>query len=265
MDVQTEVVLGGSGFIGKHLVEALRRRGANVQNYDLKNGYDLRLVPPPTPTNHCYIWFLAWEVGGSKFLFEERNQTEILWSNLALCQTIFPWIAENGFESTFVGTQMAGYNNAYGLTKLIGEYWASLTPGCVVAKLWNIYGLEDASERSHVITDLVRSGQNGHIRCLSSGTERRQFLYVKDCVTALLHQRETRQPVADITSGIWTSIRTLSEILAQEMDVSATFGESPGYESIVEPKQHLAEWEATYSLNGGIRDMLNDAKIRKPN
>ena len=44
---------------------------------------------------------------------------------------------------------------------------------------WNVYGLEDASERGHVVTDLVRSGQNGRIRCLTSGTERRQFLYVE--------------------------------------------------------------------------------------
>lgn len=261
VDVEAEIILGGLGFVGTHLARTLRWGGADVLVYDLKNGYDLRVAPPPVPTRRCYVWFLAWDVGGAKFLLDETYQLEILRSNLALCETIFPWIAENSLNATFIGTQMAGYRNAYGLTKLIGEYWAALTPGCIISRLWNVFGIEDPSDRSHVVSDLTRSGEKGCVRCLTSGRERRQFLYVKDCVAALLHQRGIQQPIADITSCVWTPVREVAEIIAREIGVPVTFGEEPGYENIVEPWNLLAGWRPSYSLVDGIVDMLREAKI----
>lgn len=258
MDFDAEIVLGGEGFIGKYLVGELRSQGAHVLVYDLKNGYDLRLSPPPLNHRNSYVWFLAWDVGGAQYLMNKQNQINILRNNLLLCQTVFPWIAEHDLPSTFVGTQMAGYPNAYGITKLVGEYWAKLTPRCIVSRFWNVYGLEDSSERSHVVTDLVRSGLDGHVSCLTSGSERRQFLYVKDCVDGLLHQRKIGQGIADISSGVWTPIRQVVETIAREIRTPAQFGDECGYESIVEPTMPLAGWSPRYSLIDGIRDMLKE-------
>ena len=259
MDFDAEIVLGGDGFIGKYLVKELRKQGAKVFVYDLKNGFDLRISHPPLEEKKSYVWFLAWDVGGAKYLMNEQNQINILENNLAICQNIFPWIAKNNLSSTFIGTQMAGYNNAYGITKLVGEYWARLTPRCLISRLWNVYGLEDSGERSHVFTDLVRSGQKGCVQCMSSGKERRQFVYVKDCVEGLLHQRRTGQQMADITSGFWTTIKEMSEVIAQKMGTDVKYGDKDGYESLIEPTMPLAGWKPHYSLEKAIHEMLHES------
>ena len=256
-----EVVLGGMGSIGQHLVRSLRSSGAEVLVFDLENGHDLRGQAPPLPERDCYIWFLAWDVGGAKYLMDESKQLHILHNNLELCQRVFTWIRARGFRSTFIGSQMAGYDNAYGLTKMVGEYWATLTPECITARLWNVYCLEEPSQRSHVVTDLVHSGLEGTVRCGTTGEERRQFLYVKDCIEGLLHQRRTGQLLADITTGEWVTVRDLAGAVADAMGRPVAFGDRPGYEHLVDPSSPLEGWGPRYNLAGGVREMLQESGI----
>ena len=55
------------------------------------------------------------------------------------------------------------------------------------ARLWNVYGgYETPSERSHVVADFVwQALQHGEIRMLTTGKERRQFVYIDDVCRGL--------------------------------------------------------------------------------
>ena len=61
------IVLGSAGFIGKYLVSFLRDQGKHVVEWDIKNdiSQDCRVADLGLTKNDV-VYFLAWEVGGSK-------------------------------------------------------------------------------------------------------------------------------------------------------------------------------------------------------
>jgi nucleoside-diphosphate-sugar epimerase len=264
MAFEAEIVLGGEGFIGGYLVKELRRRGAKVFSYDIKNGYDLREGPPPLEYRNSYVWFLAWDVGGAKFITNAACQLDILQNNLMICQNVFPWIVENNLPTMFAGTQMAGYANSYGATKAVAQCWAGLLPQCSISRFWNVYGIEqETSERSHVMTDMLFAGMQGCVKCGTAGTERRQWVYVQDAVEAMIHQRQIGQRCADITTGQWVPVRECAALIAKELNVPVQCEEKPGYESLVDPTMLLQGWAPRFSLADGVHEMIREHTARK--
>jgi len=250
------LVFGGKGLIGRALTRELRAAGEEVEIYDLKDGWDLRTKPPAKPKRVAFCWFLAWDVGGANYIMDPSSQVAILRSNLALCDSVFAWLQDNGLPFLFTSTQMVGYPNAYGLTKQLAEYWSERLPRAQVCRLWNVYGPEPHSVRSHVISDLVHQGRSGQIRLQTNGEERRQFLASGDCARALVHQRAIGQPFADITSGNWLRIREVAETVASMMKARLEVKDKPGYETMVEPTRRLENWEPRISLREGIGEVI---------
>jgi nucleoside-diphosphate-sugar epimerase len=73
----------------------------------------------------------------------------------------------------------------YGVLKNVGELYTKSLNGLIV-KFWNVYGIENDYEKSHVITDFIRKGfETGVIDMLTDGQEEREFLYAEDCCEAL--------------------------------------------------------------------------------
>ena len=124
MSTQLNILLGGAGLIGTALGRALGDRGEEIKTYDLKTGVDLREYEPEDIGPDTYYWFLAWDVGGAKYIMDNSQQLSILQHNLSLCQKIFGWLEKREARYTFVSSQMVGYPNAYGVTKAVGETWA---------------------------------------------------------------------------------------------------------------------------------------------
>lgn len=246
------IVLGGAGLIGRALVDELHSRGEGTAVFDLTDGFDLRFEVPRIAGN-AYCWFLAWDVGGVKYITNESQQVGILRSNLALCDRVFGWLRTTRIPFTFVSTQMVGYPNAYGITKQVGEYWCSLCEDARIARLWNCYGAEEVSVRSHLVPDLVRQGvRDQQIKLMTNGEEHRQFLHAIDCAQALIAQRECGQPVADITSGKWIPVRQVAECVAEQLSCPLDLGPKPGYESRVDPTHPLPNWQPAIGLEEGI-------------
>lgn len=246
------VLLGGAGLVGSALHRRLRERGEETVVYDLKNGFDLREYELEDPGSPAYYWFLAWDVGGAKYLMDEARQLSILKHNLRLCERIFGWLEKRDAAFTFVSSQLSGYPNAYGATKAVGEAWTRLVGRGLVARLWNCYDAQEPSQRSHVIPDLIAQAQTGTIRLLTSGEERRQFTHVDDAARALILQRDSGQSVADITSGNWVSIRQVAEIIAQQFQSTVRTCAEQGYESLVDPSHPIQGWAPLIDLEAGI-------------
>lgn len=261
MGKHTNLVFGGAGLVGRALVSELQKRGEETVVYDLQDGFDLRFTVPASIPAGAYCWFLAWDVGGVKYITDESQQVRILRSNLALCDRVFSWLQASAIPYTFIGTQMAGYPNAYGLTKQIGEYWCSQIGNGLIARLWNVYDAEEVSIRSHLVPDLVKQGVGkGRINLMTSGGEKRQFLYAADCAKALIVQREVGQSVADITSGEWIPVSLVAETVACQLNCELVLGDEPGYESLVDPVNHLPNWRPEVDLEEGIARCIEKMK-----
>ncbi len=239
------LVLGSGGVIGRALTRWLRTAGVNVLEVRDRRHIDLReprALERFDAENVSFAYFLACEVGGSKFLDNADGgiQQGIIESNLLIYQSVFPYLARRGIPFVFTSSSLQAQPTTYGAIKRLGERWVESLPGASLpgasngpppplgrsVRLWNVYGDEPIGVRSHVLTDWVaQCVRSGAVRAVTDGAEARQFLHASDCAAflgALLRPAEfarTAQHHAnsiDLSSGVWTSLRSLAELVATE-------------------------------------------------
>jgi nucleoside-diphosphate-sugar epimerase len=255
-----ELVLGGEGLIGSTLAAALKARNHQVTSLDLKTGCDLRQSFSLAPFEACdRVWFLAWDTGGAKFLEAADRQHDQYKNNCELSLRVFDALARTRKPFLFATSQLAGLPNAYGTTKLMAWHWSSNLGG-KVARLWNVYGWEHPDTKSHVITDLVLSGLQGRVKCMTTGAEKRRFLYKTDCVAAITDLFDGPLNTAEIAGSEWVTIREVAEEIARQLNVDAEFGTVRGSEAPVDPKELLPDWQPRVSLQEGLAQVISEAR-----
>ena len=186
------LVLGSEGQIGSYLTEYLRDKGHEVTEFDVVNGEDQDLTKIPNPKlQHDirisdFVFFLAFDVGGSRYLKKYQHTYDFINNNTRLMANVFQWLKEYRKPFVFASSQMSNMSySPYGVLKRVGELYTQTLNGLTV-KFWNVYGVENDREKSHVITDFIRKGfEEGPFEMMTDGTEERQFLYAEDCCEAL--------------------------------------------------------------------------------
>ena len=220
------LVLGSAGQIGSHLVNFLKKKNYNVSEFDIETNKkeDLRL-----PNNFLlkkkiakadYVFFLAFDVGGSRYLQKYQESYQFIKNNLDLMSKTFELLKKYNKKFLFASSQMSNMNYSnYGILKLIGEKISKTTNGLVV-KFWNVYGLEKDISKSHVITDFILMAiKNKKIKMLTNGKESRDFLYADDCCEGLeiamkKHTQFIKQGISiDIASGKEIKIINIAKII----------------------------------------------------
>jgi nucleoside-diphosphate-sugar epimerase len=186
------LVLGSEGQIGSYLTEYLRNKGHDVTEFDVVNGedQDLTLIPNPKLQHDIlisdFVFFLAFDVGGSRYLKKYQHTFDFINNNTRILANVFQWLKEYRKPFMFASSQMSNMSySPYGVLKNVGELYTKSINGLTV-KFWNVYGVENDKEKSHVITDFIRKGfEEGEFEMMTDGTEERQFLYAEDCCEAL--------------------------------------------------------------------------------
>jgi nucleoside-diphosphate-sugar epimerase len=220
------LVLGSSGQVGAALTHYFRRQGHTVIEFDILRSpdEDLRLANN-TKLLECikqadFVFFLAFDVGGSRYLKTYQHTYEFISNNVKLMQNTFEVLKVTSKPFIFASSQMSnmGYS-PYGQLKAIGESYTQVLNGLTV-KFWNVYGVELDLEKAHVITDFIlKAKQSRVIDMMTDGTEQRQFLYADDCSECLLKlaaQYDTipRDQELHITNFQWQSILDVANIVA---------------------------------------------------
>lgn len=259
MGVTKNLVLGGSGAIGTALCRHLNFKNETIINLDIKEGFDLRKESLEDFKNVDYVWFLAWDVGGAKYLNAKKNQLSIIRNNTLICQNVFSFLEETGIPFMFTSSQLAADDNTYGMTKLLGEYWTNLLQG-QIARFWNVYGWETPGERSHVIPDLIMQAiTKKKISLFTSGDEERQFIYMKDCVENLYLARESKLKNIHLTNGSWVKIKDIATLIGNNFNVPVHFGTEKGYEKKIDPDFTHSVFKWKTSLEKGIQLITEEA------
>lgn len=262
MGTTSNLILGGAGLIGKELQKQLRQNGEKIINLDIKVGTDLRNYSLEEYAGVDYVWFLAWDSGGAKYLTNEKNFLDIYKNNNQLCDNIYSFVEKHRKPFLFTSSQLAAGESPYGLTKLLGEKWGDLLGGKIV-RLWNVYGWEEPDERSHVIPDLViQALTNKKIELMTSGEEKRQFLYVEDCVKNLIKMRSMEGNHFSLTTGKWIAIKEIANEIGAQLKSDVSLGKNKGYEYLVEPEHSsLKHFSFQYSLQEGINEIIKSANL----
>ena len=274
-------ILGSSGQIGAYLTQYLRDKGHQVtefdKNYDER--HDMTVIPNlklhGAIMNSDFVFFLAFDVGGSHYLKKYQHTFKFLDNNARMMVNAFEYIARYKKPFVFASSQMSNMSySPYGVMKRVGELYTKSLNGLIV-KFWNVYGIEKDMEKAHVITDFIVKGfETGNIDMMTDGTEEREFLYAEDCCEALetVMQEYTAFTSSDelhITSGISTSIleiarhiQSLFKEIGKEVDVSP----SPSKDEVQKDARNVPDpyikkwWEPKTSITDGIKKVFTEMK-----
>ena len=258
------LVLGSEGFVGKPFCKYLESHNEVVHRFDIKFSadHDLRYAKLDFDSINR-IYFLAWDVGGSKYLYKSDTQLDQLNWNLNMLSNIMPQIQASNLPFLFVSSQLAEMTDlAYGVLKRIGEVWSRQIGG-VNVRLWNVYGpIEIPSERTHVVADLIYQAiTSNKIKLLSNGEEKRQFIHIDDVCSAF-HKAITLKStdIFDVTSFEWISINEIGQIISNLSGAKLELGDNIGSNYITPIKGKIPGWTSSVDLKCGINKMIEDMR-----
>jgi nucleoside-diphosphate-sugar epimerase len=178
-----------------------------------------------------FVYFLAFDVGGSPYLEKYQDSFKFIQSNLRIMLNTFEILREFRVPFVFASSQMSNMSHStYGHLKAIGERYTRALSGRIVM-FWNVYGVERDPSKFHVISDFIRMGLNGGpISMRTDGLETRDFLYATDCcegLEAIMTNYEKLIPSQELHLAMfeWTSVLGIAEIVANRLNVRIVPGE----------------------------------------
>lgn len=224
-------ILGSSGQIGAYLSEYLRAKVHTVIDFDKEEtpNHDMTVIPNQYLENAIetadFVFFLAFDVGGSRYLKKYQHTFQFIDNNTRLMANAFGLLKKYNKRFIFASSQMSNMSySSYGVLKNVGELYTKSLNGLIV-KFWNVYGVENDREKSHVITDFIRKGfETGVIDMLTDGQEEREFLYAEDCCEALEiimknYDDFTSEDNLHITSFYPTKIKDIASIIVGQFNL----------------------------------------------
>ena len=273
------LILGSAGQVGHHLLLYLRNKNYTVYEFDIVNSKkeDLRVknnnLLKRLVKNSDFIFFLAFDVGGSRYLKVYQDTYRFISNNMSIMENTFSLIEKFNKKFIFASSQMSnmGYSN-YGVLKKIGENYTKVLKGITV-KFWNVYGVEKDLSKSHVITDFILKGlKYKTVKMLTNGKEEREFLYAEDCCRGLelimnnFSNIIKKTSTIDLTSRKSSSILQIAKIVQQllyEKGKNIKFTPAKTKDTVQLNKKNKSNnflfkyWTPKFSLNQGIREVFN--------
>ena len=274
-------ILGSSGQIGAYLTEYLRDKGHEVTEFDKNHDEkeDMTVIPNiklhGAIMNSDFVFFLAFDVGGSHYLKKYQHTFGFLDNNARMMVNAFEYIAKYKKPFIFASSQMSSMSySPYGVMKRVGELYTKSLNGLIV-KFWNVYGIEKDMEKAHVITDFIKKGfETSTIDMMTDGTEQREFLYAEDCCEALetimLEYSEfTSDNDLHITTFSNTTILEIGKIiqgLFRANGKKVTLNPAQAKDEVQKDARNEANpyirkwWKAKTSIEDGIEKVFNEMK-----
>ena len=246
------VVTGGSGFLGRHVVQALEARGSTVlvprkARFDLTREPDVeRMYAEMRPQIVVHLAAVVGGIGANR-----ASPGRFFYDNVMLGALTMEHARRHGVEKFVgVGTICAypkhapvpfveddlwnGYpeetNAPYGIAKKMllvqGQaYRQQYGFNAIHVLPVNLYGPHDNFDpgSSHVIPALIRKCLEAvdrgadEVICWGTGNATREFLFVGDCAEAIAHATERYDDPApvNIGAGFEISIRDLAQLVAE--------------------------------------------------
>ena len=304
------LVTGGAGFIGSHLVDALMMKGAavrvidNLSNGALENisrwlrrssfefikGDLLNKDDLEKATEKCEVIF---HLAANPEVRIGSSMPEIHFEqNVVATYRLLEALRRSESLESFVFTSSSTvYGDAseiptpedYGPLKPISIYGASkLASEALISSFAYTYGFKAViyrlaniigpRSRHGVIYDFIRKLRENpeELEILGDGTQRKSYLYIDDCISAMLtalKKSRGKAEIFNIGSEDWVDVKTIAEIVVEEMglkDVSFRFtgGVDGGRGWKGDVKYMLLSIEKLKSL--GWKPKLNSAEaVRK--
>jgi len=273
------LILGSKGQIGGHLVDFLKKKkNFQIIEFDLVQGnkFDIRNFNNNN-LEKCikksdFVFFLAFDVGGSRYLKKYQSTYHFLINNLLILSNAFRLLKKHGKKFIFASSQMSNMDfSPYGTLKRLGEE-VTKSLNAIYVKFWNVYGIERDIKKSHVVTDFVlKALKNKHINMLTSGRESREFLYADDCSEGLyiimrkFNFFSKKKKELHLTTGKRIKIidiaKTIRKILLRKK-IKISISSSNKKDDLQNNKNNIPNkfffkfWKPKYSIEKGIEKII---------
>jgi nucleoside-diphosphate-sugar epimerase len=218
-----------------------------------------------------FVFFLAYEVGGAKFLQLPEFQHQILDYNLKITDNVFAWLALRQIRFAFASSSLSADNSTYGFVKRMGENRTRALPHLGrIFRIWNAYGFEYPGPKSHAIPDFIfQCLLRGRIETLTDGKELRQFTHVddlSDALIAIMEYFDEAPPDIDVSDGKWMKLADVARAVQRripgcELNLSASPAVAQKrHEANLTSEWHALRWRQKMSLEEGVDEIVERAK-----
>ncbi|HEY4501557.1 MAG TPA: NAD-dependent epimerase/dehydratase family protein [Candidatus Paceibacterota bacterium] len=276
------VVTGGAGFIGTHIVQALKDKGFEVVIVDIKTGGDIR-----KPAD------LAAAFAGADYIFHTAALPRVQYSieqplethdtNITGTLNVLVAARDAGVKKVVYSASSSAYGDQstmplvesmspnplspYGLQKHVGELYCKIFSEvyglpAVSLRYFNVYGPGFDPEGAYALVIgkfLKQRSEGAPMTITGDGTQTRDFTHVRDVVRANLLAAESDKvgcgEVINIGAGNNFSVNRIAELIG---------GPVEHIEPRLEPRDSLADnrkakellgWQPTIRLEDGIAEL----------
>jgi nucleoside-diphosphate-sugar epimerase len=276
------LVTGASGFVGRRLVEALRRRGETVVTHSSRDGDLARMRPQARDVRHVYHLAAKTYVPDSWIRPQEFYEVNVLGT-----VNVLEYCRENGASLTLVSSYVYGRPerlpipedhplrafNPYGHSKLLAEqtaqfYRENYGARVTIVRPFNLYGPGQPDQ--FLIPTLIRQALSPAPDAIAVADLRpkRDYIYVDDLVDLLILAGAESEPgVYNAGTGVSTSVQEVAECIVAlagaNKPVVSRQEERPNevldtVADITRARTHLG-WQPTVGLREGLARIIRCA------
>lgn len=286
------LVTGSAGFVGRHLLAALRDCGWDVEGVDIVNGTDARNTFRWETGRFDLVAHCAYHVGGRAAI---DGEPRLLARNLELDAALFDWAVRTGQGRVLYFSSSAAYptdlqddyatarplregdirldrlnigrpDARYGWAKLTGEQLAKAAreAGLPVTVVRPFSGYGEDQDDTYPFRAIVERARRREAPFViwGPGTQVRDWVHIDDVVAGALAVAEsgTEDPV-NLCTGIGTSMLHLALMCCEQVGYKPEFTPLPDKPSGVayrvgDPERFHRYWTPKVSLDEGVRRAL---------
>lgn len=286
------LVTGSAGFVGRHFVRELERRGYTVNCWDLAEGQDAHHLFDVDTTVHDLVVHCAFHVGGRAAI---DGKPRLLAWNVELDAAMFDWAVRTGQRRVLYFSSSAAYPVAlqgslttsrplrendidlgrsyfgnpdarYGWAKLTGEQLAraAAESGLAVHVVRPFSGYGAGQDHTYPFRAIVERARNREtpFTIWGPGTQVRDWIHISDVVAGAMAvvDADCRLPV-NLCTGAGTSMLELSAMCCAAVGYGPAFAPKPDAPTGVlyrvgDPGRFFDFYKPSMSLEEGVARAL---------
>ncbi len=274
------LVTGASGFIGRHLVPALRDAGHAVFEVDINSG--------DVADESTWVDFprsdVVLHLAGKTFVPDSwADPAGFIKCNLLGTVSALNYCRRNNARLVFLSSYLYGnqkvlpipetaplvVNNPYGLSKKLAEeacwfFSDSFGIHVTILRLFNVYG--PWQPEHFLIPSIIRQVNAGQVIRVKDLEPKRDYVYVKDVAQAILKAVDCQEGfrIFNIGSGASHSVEELIRIIQSIMktdlpvkvDAERRKDEIMNTVADITASKHHLGWAPRWTLHRGVQHML---------